>query len=91
MVGTKSILNTYGHSQLKTGHPVRSAIHKQISTTVGDHVGIPAAICFVLARFFFLSSSLVWIESSNARLNRFESSEAGMANVIESGVAISSS
>ncbi|KAG9654734.1 hypothetical protein KCU64_g7018, partial [Aureobasidium melanogenum] len=23
--------NTYGHSQLKTGHPVRSAIHKQLN------------------------------------------------------------
>ncbi|KAH0389091.1 hypothetical protein KCU92_g385, partial [Aureobasidium melanogenum] len=22
---------TYGHSQLKTGHPVRSAIHKQLN------------------------------------------------------------
>jgi hypothetical protein len=22
--------STYGHSQLKTGHPVRSAIHKQL-------------------------------------------------------------
>ena len=26
-----SILSTYGHSQLKTGHPVRSAIHKQLN------------------------------------------------------------
>ncbi|KAH0360487.1 hypothetical protein KCU65_g9393, partial [Aureobasidium melanogenum] len=25
------ILSTYGHSQLKTGHPVRSAIHKQLN------------------------------------------------------------
>ncbi|KAG9552271.1 hypothetical protein KCU79_g12750, partial [Aureobasidium melanogenum] len=24
-------LVTYGHSQLKTGHPVRSAIHKQLN------------------------------------------------------------
>ncbi|KAH0166510.1 hypothetical protein KCU67_g4266, partial [Aureobasidium melanogenum] len=24
-------LLTYGHSQLKTGHPVRSAIHKQLN------------------------------------------------------------
>jgi hypothetical protein len=24
-------LSTYGHSQLKTGHPVRSAIHKQLN------------------------------------------------------------
>ncbi|KAG9702424.1 hypothetical protein KCU73_g18301, partial [Aureobasidium melanogenum] len=23
--------DTYGHSQLKTGHPVRSAIHKQLN------------------------------------------------------------
>jgi hypothetical protein len=23
--------STYGHSQLKTGHPVRSAIHKQLN------------------------------------------------------------
>ncbi|KAH0123379.1 hypothetical protein KCU67_g17841, partial [Aureobasidium melanogenum] len=23
--------HTYGHSQLKTGHPVRSAIHKQLN------------------------------------------------------------
>jgi hypothetical protein len=23
--------STYGHSQLKTGHPVRSAIHKQMN------------------------------------------------------------
>ncbi|KAG9718453.1 hypothetical protein KCU73_g15086, partial [Aureobasidium melanogenum] len=26
-----SIPSTYGHSQLKTGHPVRSAIHKQLN------------------------------------------------------------
>jgi hypothetical protein len=25
------ISSTYGHSQLKTGHPVRSAIHKQLN------------------------------------------------------------
>jgi hypothetical protein len=25
------ITSTYGHSQLKTGHPVRSAIHKQLN------------------------------------------------------------
>ncbi|KAH0141700.1 hypothetical protein KCU67_g14376, partial [Aureobasidium melanogenum] len=24
-------VSTYGHSQLKTGHPVRSAIHKQLN------------------------------------------------------------
>ncbi|KAG9616357.1 hypothetical protein KCU77_g15643, partial [Aureobasidium melanogenum] len=28
---TGSLLSTYGHSQLKTGHPVRSAIHKQLN------------------------------------------------------------
>ncbi|KAG9661021.1 hypothetical protein KCU95_g19491, partial [Aureobasidium melanogenum] len=27
----KKISSTYGHSQLKTGHPVRSAIHKQLN------------------------------------------------------------
>ncbi|KAH0354603.1 hypothetical protein KCU81_g1158, partial [Aureobasidium melanogenum] len=27
----KRLLSTYGHSQLKTGHPVRSAIHKQLN------------------------------------------------------------
>ncbi|KAH0368177.1 hypothetical protein KCU65_g4235, partial [Aureobasidium melanogenum] len=27
----ESLSNTYGHSQLKTGHPVRSAIHKQLN------------------------------------------------------------
>jgi hypothetical protein len=26
-----STSSTYGHSQLKTGHPVRSAIHKQLN------------------------------------------------------------
>jgi hypothetical protein len=25
------VFYTYGHSQLKTGHPVRSAIHKQLN------------------------------------------------------------
>jgi hypothetical protein len=25
------LISTYGHSQLKTGHPVRSAIHKQLN------------------------------------------------------------
>ncbi|KAG9522782.1 hypothetical protein KCU93_g6815, partial [Aureobasidium melanogenum] len=25
------VSSTYGHSQLKTGHPVRSAIHKQLN------------------------------------------------------------
>ncbi|KAH0375394.1 hypothetical protein KCU92_g10196, partial [Aureobasidium melanogenum] len=27
----RSVSSTYGHSQLKTGHPVRSAIHKQLN------------------------------------------------------------
>ncbi|KAH0400317.1 hypothetical protein KCU89_g5308, partial [Aureobasidium melanogenum] len=27
----RSKSSTYGHSQLKTGHPVRSAIHKQLN------------------------------------------------------------
>ncbi|KAG9837085.1 hypothetical protein KCU78_g9068, partial [Aureobasidium melanogenum] len=27
----RSNSSTYGHSQLKTGHPVRSAIHKQLN------------------------------------------------------------
>ena len=27
----KQVFSTYGHSQLKTGHPVRSAIHKQLN------------------------------------------------------------
>ena len=27
----KRVSSTYGHSQLKTGHPVRSAIHKQLN------------------------------------------------------------
>ncbi|KAG9555602.1 hypothetical protein KCU71_g11968, partial [Aureobasidium melanogenum] len=27
----RSVPSTYGHSQLKTGHPVRSAIHKQLN------------------------------------------------------------
>jgi hypothetical protein len=27
----KNKTSTYGHSQLKTGHPVRSAIHKQLN------------------------------------------------------------
>ncbi|KAH0386636.1 hypothetical protein KCU92_g2515, partial [Aureobasidium melanogenum] len=31
IVCKKSISSTYGHSQLKTGHPVRSAIHKQLN------------------------------------------------------------
>ncbi|KAG9842428.1 hypothetical protein KCU68_g8192, partial [Aureobasidium melanogenum] len=30
-------LSTYGHSQLKTGHPVRSAIHKQLNGRL-DHL-----------------------------------------------------
>ncbi|KAG9659567.1 hypothetical protein KCU95_g16563, partial [Aureobasidium melanogenum] len=28
---SSSVPSTYGHSQLKTGHPVRSAIHKQLN------------------------------------------------------------
>jgi hypothetical protein len=28
---TASSTSTYGHSQLQTGHPVRSAIHKQLN------------------------------------------------------------
>ncbi|KAH0284513.1 hypothetical protein KCU62_g8216, partial [Aureobasidium sp. EXF-3399] len=30
-IGTYQVSSTYGHSQLKTGHPVRSAIHKQLN------------------------------------------------------------
>ncbi|KAG9514341.1 hypothetical protein KCU71_g23981, partial [Aureobasidium melanogenum] len=31
IIETKCSIGTYGHSQLKTGHPVRSAIHKQLN------------------------------------------------------------
>jgi hypothetical protein len=31
MYHLRSTFDTYGHSQLKTGHPVRSAIHKQLN------------------------------------------------------------
>ena len=31
MIEDKAFPSTYGHSQLKTGHPVRSAIHKQLN------------------------------------------------------------
>ncbi|KEQ80427.1 hypothetical protein M438DRAFT_281707, partial [Aureobasidium pullulans EXF-150] len=31
MYAVFSLTSTYGHSQLKTGHPVRSAIHKQLN------------------------------------------------------------
>jgi hypothetical protein len=31
MICKTTQLSTYGHSQLKTGHPVRSAIHKQLN------------------------------------------------------------
>jgi hypothetical protein len=31
ILDVKDVLSTYGHSQLKTGHPVRSAIHKQLN------------------------------------------------------------
>jgi hypothetical protein len=29
--GSIVMISTYGHSQLKTGHPVRSAIHQQLN------------------------------------------------------------
>jgi hypothetical protein len=31
MISKTIQLRTYGHSQLKIGHPVRSAIHKQLN------------------------------------------------------------
>ncbi|KAH0142821.1 hypothetical protein KCU67_g13856, partial [Aureobasidium melanogenum] len=31
ILSKSQITSTYGHSQLKTGHPVRSAIHKQLN------------------------------------------------------------
>ncbi|KAH0361909.1 hypothetical protein KCU65_g8369, partial [Aureobasidium melanogenum] len=31
VLAKNSFSSTYGHSQLKTGHPVRSAIHKQLN------------------------------------------------------------
>jgi hypothetical protein len=31
MIPSIARLSTYGQSQLKTGHPVRSAIHKQLN------------------------------------------------------------
>jgi hypothetical protein len=31
LYGSIVMISTYGHSQLKTGHPVRSAIHKQLN------------------------------------------------------------
>ncbi|KAG9943930.1 hypothetical protein KCU85_g8386, partial [Aureobasidium melanogenum] len=45
-----TLLSTYGHSQLKTGHPVRSAIHKQLN---GRLVRNPCCCTFCIFAFLF--------------------------------------
>jgi hypothetical protein len=49
-------LSTYGHSQLKTGHPVRSAIHKQLNgRLVLRWVTTWESLLLYVLRFFFCS------------------------------------
>ena len=45
---------TYDHRLKKTGHPVRSAIHKlEIGRlVVGDHQRIPAVVCFLSFHYY---------------------------------------
>jgi hypothetical protein len=57
--------STYGHSQLKTGHPVRSAIHKQLNgrlvlrwVTTWESLLLYVLSCFVL--FCFAPLLLSW-------------------------------
>jgi hypothetical protein len=46
---------TYGHSQLKTGHPVRSAIHKQLNgRLVLRWVTTWESLLLYVLRFFFV-------------------------------------
>ena len=53
----KHLSLTFGHGSLSTEVPVRSPELKlrKISTTVGDHVGIPSAECFALFLDFSIS------------------------------------
>ncbi|KAG9730820.1 hypothetical protein KCU73_g11758, partial [Aureobasidium melanogenum] len=53
------ISSTYGHSQLKTGHPVRSAIHKQLNGRlvlrwVTTWESLLLYVLFLFASLFFL-------------------------------------
>jgi hypothetical protein len=53
-----SISCTYGHSQLKTGHPVRSAIHKQLNGRLVLR-WVTTWESLLLYVLFFASSSLL--------------------------------
>ncbi|KEQ87433.1 hypothetical protein M438DRAFT_386650 [Aureobasidium pullulans EXF-150] len=55
---------TYGHSQLKTGHPVRSAIHKQLNgrlvlrwVTTWESLLLYVLHLFCSSRFFLAVAS----------------------------------
>ena len=50
------VFGTYGHSQLKTGHPVRSAIHKQLNGRLVLRwvTTWESLLLYVLRLFFFL-------------------------------------
>jgi hypothetical protein len=53
--------STYGHSQLKTGHPVRSAIHKQLNgRLVLRWVTTWESLLLYVLRFFLLPSVCSW-------------------------------
>ncbi|KAG9672483.1 hypothetical protein KCU99_g598, partial [Aureobasidium melanogenum] len=59
VVGEKNLgSSTYGHSQLKTGHPVRSAIHKQLNGRlvlwwVTTWESLLLYVLFIIIFFFF--------------------------------------
>ena len=64
---SESGTSTYGHSQLKTGHPVRSAIHKQLNGRlvlrwVTTWESLLLYVLFVV-RFFFCWSIVMVMES----------------------------
>ncbi|KAH0009668.1 hypothetical protein KCU78_g10617, partial [Aureobasidium melanogenum] len=55
ILGLKGISSTYGHSQLKTGHLVRSAIHKQLNGRLVLRwvTTWESLLLYVLVSFFF--------------------------------------
>ncbi|KEQ60976.1 uncharacterized protein M437DRAFT_52985, partial [Aureobasidium melanogenum CBS 110374] len=81
--------STYGHSQLKTGHPVRSAIHKQLNgrlvlrwVTTWESLllyvlHLPLFLCRLnLFSFLFLYSNFLLLGKQKSRFWWYRSDEA---------------
>ncbi|KAH0367521.1 hypothetical protein KCU65_g4620, partial [Aureobasidium melanogenum] len=64
--------STYGHSQLKTGHPVRSAIHKQLNgRLVLRWVTTWESMLLYVLHFLFAPANVIKQRTTRRSLSRF--------------------